>query len=58
MELRPNHRAPWTSEQVKELQKLAEEGLPARAIARHMGRTEEAIYRMVSQLGLTLKRPN
>ena len=58
MSLRPNHRAPWTPEQVKELQKLAEEGMPARAIAAHMGRTEEAIYRMVSQLGLTLKRPN
>jgi hypothetical protein len=58
MAVRPNHRAPWTLEQLEELQKLADEGMPARAIARHMGRTEEAIVRMASQIRVAVKRAN
>jgi len=54
--LRPNHRTPWTPDQIKQLKRLVEEGLPARAIAREMGRTEEAIYVMANKIGASLKR--
>ena len=46
------------TDQYAELRRLAGEGVPARAIAAHMGRSQEAIERKASQLGLSLKRPN
>ena len=56
MVFRPNHRTRWTPEQLDQLKRLAEEGLPARAIAREMSRTEEAIYVMANKIGVSLKR--
>jgi hypothetical protein len=58
MVFRPNHRTPWTAQQFDELKRLAEEGLSARAIARELGRTEEAIYVMANKIGASLKRLN
>jgi len=55
---RPNHWTPWTPEQLDQLKQLTEAGLTAGAIAREMGRTEEAIYVMGSQIGVALKRAN
>ncbi len=56
MVLRPNHRAPWTPQQFDQLKRLADEGLPARAIARELGRTEEAIYVIANKIGAPLRR--
>ena len=53
---RPNHWTPWTPEQLAQLKQLAEAGLTAGAIAREMGRTEEAIYIMANEIGASLKR--
>ena len=53
---RPNHWTPWTPEQLAQLKQLAEAGLTVGAIAREMGRTEEAIYIMANEIGASLKR--
>lgn len=56
MSLFMNHRAPWTTDQIGELRQLAKGGLPARAIAREMGRTSDAIYRVAAANKIQLLR--
>ena len=58
MALRQNHREPWTLEQLTKLHILAAEGLPARAIAEHLGRTEEAVRTKAAQKSIMLRRPD
>lgn len=53
---RSHHRSPWTSEQLTELQALANEGKSARAIARQIGRTCQAVYQMSCRHRIALKR--
>jgi len=56
MALFMNYRAPWTIGQIDELRTLARRGLPARAIAREMGRTSDAIYRQAAANKIVLRR--
>jgi hypothetical protein len=56
MTLFMNYRAPWTTDQIGELRRLAQKGLPARAIAREMGRTSDSIYRIAAANRIPLRR--
>ena len=58
MAVRESHRIPWTPDDYALLRRLVDEGMPARAIAAHMGRTQGAIEFKVAQLGLSLQRAN
>ena len=37
------HKQPWTSEEVQKLHALAKKGMPLRAIARALTRSEESV---------------
>jgi hypothetical protein len=48
----------WTSEDVKQLRKLAKEDTPTGVIGLKLGRTEGAIYNRASEEGISLMPPN
>jgi hypothetical protein len=54
--LKPNHRAPWTSEAIEELERLADHGLTAPEIAHRLRRTEGAIRRKALKVGVAVRR--
>ena len=51
-----SHRIRWTSAQLEQVQRLADEGKSARAIGRQIGRTAQAVYRMTSRHRIALRR--
>lgn len=48
----------WTAEDIATLRKLVRENTPTRVIGLKLGRTEAAIYKKASELGLSLKPTN
>jgi hypothetical protein len=48
----------WTTEEVRELKKLAKENTPTRVIGLKMGRTEDAIRSEASKEDISLKPTN
>jgi hypothetical protein len=53
-----NHGKPWTSADIKQLQKLANENTPTRVIGLKMGRTPDAVYSAASGNSVSLKPNN
>lgn len=53
-----NHGKSWTSEQEKQLQKLADQNTPTRVMGLKLGRTEDAVRGKASELGVSLKPTN
>lgn len=54
----PNHGKPWTSKDVGQLSKLADQNTPTRVIGLKMGRTAEAVQQRASHEGVSLKPTN
>lgn len=54
----PNHGKDWTSNDVKQLGKLADGNTPTGLIAHKMGRTEAAIRNKASEEDISLKPTN
>jgi len=53
-----NSGNPWTAQEVKKLEKLADKNTPTRVIGLELGRTENAIRTKASQEGISLKPTN
>lgn len=53
-----NHRNDCTSQDVKALDRLADQNTPTRVIALQLGRTPEAIRQKASTEGISLKPTN
>jgi hypothetical protein len=53
-----NHGKGWTSQEIKELEKLAELNTPTRVIALKMERTEGSIRNAASENDVSLKPTN
>jgi hypothetical protein len=53
-----NDGKPWTPQQVKQLEKLADHNTPTGLIAHKLGRTEAAIYNEASKEDISLKPTN
>lgn len=53
-----NSGKPWTKEEVKQLEKLADQNTPTRVIGFKMGRTEDAVRNKASQEDISLKPTN
>jgi len=53
-----NSGKPWTTQEVKQLQKLADQNTPTRVIGLKIGRTEAAISTKASQESISLKPTN
>lgn len=54
----PNHGKPWTPQEVKKLDALAEGNTPTRVIGIKLGRTPASIYTEASKKGISLEPPN
>ncbi|MEX0802022.1 MAG: hypothetical protein WD688_01685 [Candidatus Binatia bacterium] len=54
----PNDGKHWTDQQVKQLEKLADQNTPTRVIALKTGRTPAAIYAKASDEKIPLKPTN
>lgn len=52
------HRKPWTSDDVKDLRKLAKENTPTRVMGLKLGRTESAVRAKAKEIGVSLKPTN
>ncbi len=48
----------WSSGDVKQLKKLADQNTPTRVIGLKLGRTEDAVRNRASQVGVSLKPTN
>lgn len=48
----------WTSQEVKQLQELAQDNTPTRVIGLKLGRSEAAVYAKASETGVSLKPTN
>ena len=53
-----NHGKPWTADDVKQLEKLAEQNTPTRVIGLKLGRTEDSVYAKASAEDISLKPVN
>jgi hypothetical protein len=53
-----NHGKQWTSQEVKQLRKLAEGNTPTRVIGLDLGRTEESVRSKASAEDISLKPTN
>ena len=53
-----NSGKPWTSNEVKQLDQLANQNTPTRVIGLKMGRSENAVRNVASQEGISLKPTN
>ena len=53
-----NHQKPWTPEQEKRLEQLADGNTPTRVIALKLERTEDAVRSKASELDISLKPTN
>ena len=54
----PNHGKEWTKQDVKTLEKLADQNTPTRVIGLKMGRTEGSIYSAAAENDVSLKTTN
>lgn len=54
----PNHGKEWTKQDVKTLEKLADQNTPTRVIGLKMGRTEGSIYSAAAENDVSLKPTN
>jgi hypothetical protein len=54
----PNHNKAWSKQDIKTLEKLADQNTPTRLIAMKMGRSEDAIYAKASSEDISLKPTN
>lgn len=50
------HRQPWTTDEVQKLHTLAKKGMPLKAIAKAMTRSEESVKARAKLDGLTIAR--
>ena len=50
------HRQPWTSDEIQKLHTLAKKGMPLKAIAKAMTRSEESIKDRAKLDGLNIAR--
>ena len=50
------HRQPWTSDEIQKLHTLAKKGMPLKAIAKAMTRSEESIKDRAKADGLGIAR--
>ncbi len=53
-----NHRAEWTSSDVKQLRQLVRANTPTRVMALKLKRTPAAVYQKASTEGISLKPAN
>lgn len=53
-----NHGKVWTSQQVRQLQQLANQNTPTRVIGLKLGRTPDAVQQKASDEGISLKPTN
>ena len=53
-----NHRAAWTTAQVKQLKAEVKQNTPTRVLGLHLGRTPEAVQAKSAALGVSLKPTN
>jgi hypothetical protein len=53
-----NHGKDWSSADLKQLQKLADQNTPTRVIGLKTGRSEGAVYAKASEEGISLKPTN
>jgi hypothetical protein len=53
-----NSGKPWTPSDNKQMRELVRENTPTRVIGLKLGRTEDAVYRHASDLGVSLKPTN
>ena len=54
----PNHGKPWTKQEVRTLEKLADQNTPTRVIGLKMGRSEDSVYAKASVESIPLKPTN
>ncbi len=50
------HRQPWTSDEVQKLLTLAKKGMPLKAIAKALTRSEESVKERAKQDGLSIAK--
>ena len=50
------HRQPWKSDEIQKLHTLAKKGMPLRAIARALTRSEESVRERAKLDGLSIAR--
>ena len=48
----------WSSGEVRQIRKLAQENTPTRVIGLKLGRTEAAVYKKAAESGVSLKPTN
>jgi hypothetical protein len=53
-----NHGQPWTSQDINNLKKLAQENTPTRVMGLKLGRTPGAVQTKASEEGISLKPTN
>lgn len=53
-----NHRQHWTSQDVRHLQKLADQNTPTRVMGLKLGRSEDAVRAKAADEGISLKPTN
>ena len=50
------HRQPWTSDEVQKLHRLAKKGMPLKAIAKALTRSEESVKVRAKADGLSIAK--
>ena len=59
MSKRPSHHnEPWSTQDVRQLGRLADQNTPTRVIGLRLGRTHEAVQAKASEEGISLKPTN
>ncbi len=53
-----NHKKEWTNQDIKQLEKLADQNTPTRVIGLKLGRTENSIRSAASENDISLKPTN
>ena len=50
------HRQPWTSDEIQKLHTLAKKGMPLKAIAKALTRSEESVKQRAKEDGLKIAK--
>lgn len=53
-----NHRQPWTPQEVRRLQKLADQNTPTRVMGIKLGRSPDSVRAKASEESISLKPTN
>jgi len=53
-----NHRQQWTSQEIRQLQQLANQNTPTRVMGIKLGRSEDAVRAKAAEEGISLKPTN